>query len=344
MVPIPGADRMIVTFQDGRVLSFANDVSANQFATVLDWRTKTSRGGSEEGFLGLTLDPAFDTNGFLYIYYNARPGDRRTVVSRLSTTGSGAALKADPASELILLTVPQPYANHNGGQLAFGPDGMLYLGLGDGGSGGDPHGNGQDLKNNLLGSIIRIDVRNATKDHPYAIPPDNPFATSPNGAKPETWAYGLRNPWRFTWDRATGLMVAADVGQGDYEEIDIIEKGKNYGWGIMEGTHCYKPKSNCNQSGLTLPVAEYDHETGACSVTGGYVYRGEAVKSLAGAYLYADYCTGEVWALPGIGSTPNPQPVVLLKEGPSISSFAEDEAGELYLLGFDGKIYRVNPG
>jgi glucose/arabinose dehydrogenase len=342
MIEVPGERILLLTEQDGHVVSFAKDANASSVDTVLDWSAKTSRAGNEEGLLGLALDPAFAENHYVYLYYSAKGGDRRTVLSRFTTSGSGASLKADPGSELILLTVPQPFSNHKGGQLSFGPDGMLYLGLGDGGSGGDPNGNGQDLKKNLLGSIIRSDVRTASKEKPYAIPSDNPFASSPNGEKPETWAYGLRNPWRFSWDSATGKMFAGDVGQDQYEEIDVIEKGKNYGWNIMEASHCYKPKSGCNQNGLTPPIAEYSHDGGNCSVTGGYVYHGQAVQSLSGAYLYADYCSGTVWALPNAASTPG-QPVQLLSKGPQISSWAQDAAGELYLLAFDGQIYRMEP-
>ena len=334
---------MLVTLQDGRIVSFPNESAAASLTTVLDMRSSVSRDGNEEGLLGLTLDPAFAQNGFIYVYYSATPGDRRTVLSRLRTSGAGAGLRVDHTTELIILQVAQPFSNHKGGQVGFGPDGMLYLGLGDGGSSGDPSGNGQDLKKNLLGSIIRIDVRNATAAKPYAIPPDNPWATSLNGERPETWAYGLRNPWRFSWDRATGRMIAGDVGQGDREEIDLIEKGKNYGWNIMEGSSCYKPKTGCNKDGLSLPLVNYAHEDGACSVTGGYVYRGQAAKQFAGAYLYADFCNGAVWAIPNFASTTNPQPVLLVTKGPSVSSFAEDAAGELYLLSFDGKIYRVSP-
>ncbi|MGH2631866.1 MAG: PQQ-dependent sugar dehydrogenase, partial [Tepidiformaceae bacterium] len=285
------------------------------------------------------------TNGYIYIYYAAAGGERRTVLSRLHTTGTGASLKADPASELILLQIPQPFGNHKGGELVFGPDGMLYLGLGDGGSEGDPNGNGQDTKTNLLASIIRIDVRDASKEHPYAIPPDNPFATSPGGTKPETWAYGLRNPWRFSFDAKTGELWAGEVGQNKYEEVDIIEPGKNYGWNIMEGFHCYKPSSGCDQSGLTLPVIEYPHSDGACSITGGYVYRGTAIPALDGAYVYADYCSGRVSAFPTQGAAPGSKPPVtaLRDSGTSVTSLAQDNAGELYLLEEDGKIYRMTP-
>ncbi len=328
MLQMPGEAWMLVALQEGRILSFPKDAKANSVVTVLDWRGKTSRQGNEEGLLGLTLDPAFAQNGFLYAYYSAKGGQRRTVLSRFKTGGSGPALKVDAASELVILQVPQPFPNHKGGSLVFGPDGMLYLGLGDGGDAGDPNGNGQDLKKNLLGSIIRIDVRGATKDRPYAIPPDNPFAGATDGTRKETWAYGLRNPWRFSFDPQSGLLIAADVGQDQLEEIDFIEKGGNYGWNVMEGTQCYRPKKDCRTDGLVLPVAEYRHDSGACSVTGGYVYRGRTVTAMQGAYFFGDFCNGAVWEIPAIGSNSvRPQAVQLLATGPEIASSAVDQDG-----------------
>jgi len=333
---------MLVALQDGRVVSFPKDAKASDVVTVLDWREKTSRQGNEEGLLGLALDPRFEENGYLYVYYSAKGGPRRTVLSRFKTAGAGSQLKVDPASELVILEIPQPFPNHKGGCLAFGPDGMLYLGLGDGGDAGDPNGNGQDLKNNLLGSIIRIDVRGATKEKPYVIPEDNPFAHATDGTRRETWAYGLRNPWRFSFDRQSGLLIAGDVGQDELEEIDFIVKGGNYGWNIMEGSRCYKPKEGCRTDGLQPPVVEYRHEAGACSVTGGYVYRGRAVTALQSAYIYGDFCIGAVWEIPAIGSNSvRPRAVQLVPKGPEIASFAVDQDGELYILSFDGRIYAM---
>lgn len=345
MVELPGQGRFLVTLQDGRLVSFPADPTANTLTTVLDWQDHTSRSGNEEGLLGLALDPAFSSNGYLYLYYSARPGERRTVLSRFATSGQAAAFHVDPTSELVLLSIPQPYSNHKGGQIGFGPDGMLYLGLGDGGSQGDPSGNGQDLAHNLLGSVLRLDVRGATAAAPYAIPPDNPFAGRSDGTKRETWAYGLRNPWRFSWDRATGRLWIGDVGQGTWEEIDLVNAGGNYGWNVMEGSHCYRPAKDCPQAGLTLPVAEYSHDDGGCSVTGGYVYRGQAVPELRGVYVFGDYCTGAIWGLRAEAAERGE--VVEAKryhgQGPGMSSFAEDAAGELYMLSFDGKIYRAVP-
>ena len=287
--PDDGGDRLFVVQKHGLIVSFPNDDDADGTTTFLDIGDRVNDRGSEEGLLGLAFDPAFTENGHLYVYYTAsRP--RRVVISRFS-----AAADADPDSERVILQVPQPYANHNGGQLAFGPDGYLYAGIGDGGSGGDPHGHGQD-PSTLLGTILRIDVSAIDSLGGYAVPPDNPFAGSADGARGEVWAYGLRNPWRFSFDRLTGDLWAADVGQWEYEEIDIVRPGLNYGWNVMEGSQCFSPRAGCVRAGLELPVAEYDHDLG-CSITGGYVYRGARLPSLSGAYVYGDYCSGRIWAL-----------------------------------------------
>lgn len=345
LVDVPGQDWMLLELQDGRILGFPKDPSASAYTTVWDNRARTSREGNEEGLLGLALDPDFSANGYMYVYYSAAGGDRRTVLSRISTTGGGATLKVVPGSELVILEQPQPYSNHKGGQIAFGPDGMLYLGLGDGGSEGDPMGNGQDITRNWLGSIIRIDVRNATSQHPYAIPPDNPFADGANGARPETWAYGLRNPWRFSFDSQTGTLWIGDVGSANWEEVDIGQAGRNYGWNIMEGAHCFQPPSGCDEHGLTLPVTEYSHSNGACSITGGYVYRGHLVPALDGFYVFGDYCSGVVqaFAVAGAHAGSNPPITTLRPAGPEIASFAEDASGEIYLLDFDGTIEKIVP-
>jgi glucose/arabinose dehydrogenase len=250
---------------------------------------------------------------------------------------------ADPASEQIILTADQPYNNHNGGQVLFGPDGMLYLGLGDGGSEGDPQGRGQDLSD-LLGSILRLDVRSTS---PYAVPPDNPFVGQA-GVQPEVWSYGLRNPWRFSFDRTTGDLYIGDVGQDSFEEVDVAPaaagsgKGLNFGWNIMEGTHCYNA-SACNQSGLTLPVLEYPHSEG-CSVTGGYVYRGSVIPALQGLYFFGDYCQGTVrsFRYQG-GSATELTDWPTLRPGGSITSFGEDAAGELYVVIQSGSVFKIVP-
>ena len=341
MIEVPGQDLFLVAEQGGRVIAFPKAGPYDAPTTVLDWRSRTARAANEQGLLSIALAPDFAANGFLYLYYSPSDGERRTTLSRLGTSGEGATLTADPESELVILDVAQPFSNHNGGTVLFGPDGLLYLGLGDGGSGGDPQGNGQDLERNLLGSIIRIDVANASPDERYTIPRDNPFLGTP-GARPETFATGLRNPWRMSFDRDTDLLWAADVGQERFEEIDVIRAGGNYGWSITEGTACFAPPSGCDATGLTLPVAQYDHALG-CSLSGGYVYRGEAVPALAGWYLFGDFCSGNVWALEAAAAAAGSpgEAVNLWFQGPPVASFAEDLAGEIYFLSFDGRIYRV---
>ncbi len=333
--PDDGLDRIFVTEQAGRVLVFPNDQSANDTQVFLDVRDRVNEGGNEEGLLGIAFDPDYKDNGHFYLYYSAS-GPRRSVLSRFSV-GSDSPNLVDPASEVVILEVRQPYSNHNGGQLAFGPDGYLYVGLGDGGSGGDPLGNGQD-PGTLLGSILRIDVSNVTEGQTYGIPPDNPFVGVP-GAREEVWVYGLRNPWRFSFDDDTGLLWVADVGQNGWEEIDVVGKGLNYGWNVMEGAHCFSPRSGCDTSGLELPVAEYDR-SGGCSVTGGYVYRGDRLLSLRGAYVYGDFCSGKIWGLRYDGSTVT-EVKLLVDSNLSITSFGQDLAGSLYILSRNDGIYRL---
>jgi glucose/arabinose dehydrogenase len=333
MSPVPGSDRVAVVEQSGVIVSLPLAPGATRADVFLDIRGKVSRQGNEEGLLGLAFHPDFGSGApYVFLYYSAA-SPRRSVISRF-TVSQGAA---DPATEQVILEVGQPFSNHNGGMIAFGPDGYLYIGLGDGGSGGDPEGHGQNL-GTLLGSILRIDVNRQDAGLRYAIPPDNPFVRQ-QGARGEIWAYGLRNPWRFSFDRHTGALWAADVGQNVWEEVDIVRKGGNYGWNLMEGAHCFRPATGCNQSGLELPVAEYNHDLG-CSVTGGYVYRGKAVPALVGAYLYADFCSGRVWALRWDGARVTEHRQVT-ETGLSIASFAEDLEGELYVLAFDGNVYRM---
>ncbi len=332
----PGdASRAAIVEQDGRIFMLPNDRAATAVSTFLDIRPKVLREGNEEGLLGLAFHPRYAQNGLFYIYYSAG-GPRRTVLSRFRVSQDHNA--ADPSSESVLLEVPQPFSNHNGGMLAFGPDGYLYIGLGDGGSQGDPSGNGQNVRT-LLGKILRIDVDRPAPGLAYGIPPDNPFAGpgAPPGARTEIWAYGLRNPWRFSFDRATGQLWAADVGQNRREEIDLIRRGGNYGWNIMEGSACFRPSTACNQEGLELPVLDYGHELG-CSVTGGYVYRGSRLPWLVGAYVYADFCSGRMWALRYEGGRVTEQREIA-QTRLGISSFGEDASGELYILAFDGRVY-----
>ena len=340
--PDDGRDRLYVAQKHGVIAVFPNDQAADRAATFLDITDRVSDRGTEEGLLGLAFDPGFAESGYLYVYYSAS-GPRRIVVSRFQAA-RGRPGVADPDSERVVLEVPQPYANHNGGQLAFGPDGYLYAGIGDGGSRGDPHGNGQD-PSTLLGTIIRIDVSAIDSLGGYAVPSDNPFVDSGGVAREEVWAYGLRNPWRFAFDRQTGTLWAADVGQWEYEEIDVVRPGLNYGWSLMEGAHCYSPRVGCDRTGLELPVAEYEHDLG-CSITGGYVYRGARVPALFGAYLYGDFCSGRIWALRYEGAQVREQ-LELVETDLSISSFGEDQSGEIYVLDFDPSrsagIYRLVP-
>ena len=330
--PPDGSDRLYVVLQPGRIVFFPNDREVDSAELFLDIRGRVNDRGEEEGLLGLAFDPQYADNGHLYVYYSAS-SPRRSVVSRFSVSADG---RADPGSERVLLEVAQPFANHNGGQIAFGPDGYLYIALGDGGSRGDPQGNGQDL-GTLLGSILRIDVSALDSTGSYAVPADNPFVGH-SGARPEIWAYGLRNPWRFSFDRATGDLWTADVGQNRFEEVDIIRPGLNYGWNVMEGEECFA-RSDCDRTGLEIPVAEYGREDG-CSVTGGYVFRGSSLPSLYGAYVYGDYCSGRIWALRHDGDEVT-EHMQIVDSGLRIPSFAEDAAGELYVLSFDGTIYRL---
>ena len=333
-----GTDRIFVVEKKGVIKVFSNEENPADFKTFLDIEYRVNSGKSESGLLGLAFHPKYPENGLFYVYYNYGNLYSRIAEFKVSANPDSA----DENSERAFLELEQPYSNHNGGQVSFGPDGYLYIGLGDGGSGGDPDGNGQNPKT-LLGAILRIDVDSRTDSLQYGIPADNPFAGNTEGWREEIWAYGLRNPWRFSFDFTTGLLYAADVGQNKYEEIDIITKGGNYGWNIMEGMHCYSPSSGCDTSGLILPIWEYAHNTGY-SITGGYVYRGNnpALVDLQGAYIYGDYVTKNIWALRYDGNriTENR----LIAECPSnISSFGEDENKEIYVIGYDdGTIYRIS--
>ena len=290
--------------------------------------------GGEMGLLGVAFHPNFSQNPLLYVNYVRQSGGVQTVIAeyRVSTADPN---QADPASARILLVVNQPFENHKGGQLGFGTDGFLYIGLGDGGSGGDPLGNGQSLQT-LLGKMLRIDVDQGA---PYAIPPDNPFAGG--GGLPEIWAYGLRNPWRFSFERSSGRLFCADVGQAQFEEVDILQNGGNFGWSIMEGAHCFNPASGCNMAGLILPIFEYDHSEGE-AVIGGYVYHGTAISSLVGTYVFGDYASGKIWGL-----TENPPGTwtrtELLSTGANLSSFGQDAAGELYVVELGGSVMKLVP-
>ena len=335
---VQAGGRFFVTEQTGRVMSFPSGPEApepSEAAVFLDIRDRVNRGGNEEGLLGLAFDPEFGSNGHFYVYYSASQ-PRRSIVSRFTAATSSAAT-AEPKTELVVMEIPQPYQNHNGGQLVFGPDGMLYIALGDGGLGGDPQGNGQDI-GTLLGSILRIDVSAIGPDAGYRVPPDNPFAGTPN-ARGEIWAFGFRNPWRFSFDRQTGDLWAGDVGQNSYEEVDLVLRGGNYGWNILEGGHCFSPRTGCNPSGTELPVIEYSLDEG-CSVIGGYVYRGTRIPSLNGTYLYGDFCSGEIHGF-RIENGDVIEHRLMVDSGLRITSFGEDEKGEIYVLSQNDGIYRL---
>jgi len=302
----------------------------------LDISSRISAGG-EQGLLGLAFYPDYANNGRFIVHYTNPAGD--THLSTFQVSGDPDV--ADPASERLILTADQPYANHNGGQVVFGPDGFLYLGLGDGGAANDPEGRAQNLSD-LLGSILRLDVQTETS---YTVPADNPFVGQA-GVQPEVWSYGLRNPWRFSFDRGTGDLYIADVGQDRYEEVDVAPasagngKGVNYGWNIMEGDHCLGG-DECNRTGLTSPDFEYGHDQG-CSITGGYVYRGAAVPALQGLYFYGDFCQGWVRSFrysPGSVTEITDWPT--LRPGGPVLSFGEDAAGELYVMSSSGGVFKV---
>ena len=323
-----GSGRLFIVEQPGLISVLEGGaVLAPPF---LDLRGQVS-GSSEQGLLGLAFHPNYPETPYFYVNYTDLNGDTQVVRYQVSDDANVAA--ADSAT--AMLSVGQPFGNHNGGNLVFGPDGYLYIGLGDGGSRGDPQGNAQNL-NVLLGKMLRIDVDGA---EPYGIPPDNPFAGG--GGRPEIWAYGLRNPWRYTFDRATGDLYIADVGQNEYEEVNFQPAGgpggENYEWVLMEGLHSFQ--GGQAPPGGTPPVAEYSHGDG-CSITGGYVYRGSALPEVSGIYFYGDYCSGKLWTLARDAGGAW-QAAEAFQTSFSISSFGEDEAGELYVLDHGGGMYRL---
>jgi glucose/arabinose dehydrogenase len=328
-----GTGRLFVVEQAGRILVFENTDTVQSAEVFLDIRSQVSDAGNEEGLLGLAFHPGFATNGHYFVYYSIS-GPRRTRVSRFTADPQDPDTTA-ASSQRDLITFDQPYTNHNGGQIAFGPDDYLYIALGDGGSANDPGNNGQDRKT-FLGSILRIDV----DSNPYAIPPGNPFANNQDGYLEEIYAWGLRNPWRFSFDPVTGRLWCGDVGQGRWEEIDLIRWGKNYGWRVTEAGHCRPPTVGCDTTGLEPPIWEYEHTGDRRSITGGYVYRGARLPGLVGAYVDADYVSGEIWALRYTG-TQAPTNVLLSDEDFRVMSFGIDESGELFICAFGGRIYRL---
>jgi len=330
----PWGSRLFVIEKVGRILVVENEqVQAVPFLDITD---RVGSSSSEQGLLSVAFPPDFDTSELFYVNYTDRRGD--TVVARFRLLERDPPL-GDPASEQKILEIAQPAGNHNGGQLQFGPDGYLYIGTGDGGRAGDPWGNAQN-PGELLGKMLRIDVAGTDT---YRIPSDNPFLDW-SDVRSEIWALGLRNPWRFSFDRASGDLYIADVGQNAYEEVNLQPAfstgGENYGWDIMEANHCFEPQSGCDTTGLIPPVAEYDHGLG-CSITGGYVYRGTQFPQLAGVYFFGDFCSGRIW---GLRRAPSGESnlALLLESELGISSFGEDAAGELYVLDYRaGTIYHL---
>ena len=330
-----GTNRIFVEEQRGVIRVFANDSTTSNTVVFLDIDGRVTSGG-EMGLLGLAFHPSYSGNGYFYVNYTTtQNGPRRTVISRFSAQGD----QADPNSELIILQVEQPFSNHNAGMIDFGGDGYLYISLGDGGSGGDPQNNGQN-RTTLLGSLLRIDVDNHAGGLNYGIPADNPFVGEGGGVREEIFAYGLRNVWRFSIDRQSGEIWAGDVGQGAKEEIDLIEKGGNYGWRIMEGFNCFNPSSGCDQRGLTLPIGDYGRSDGQ-SVTGGYIYRGSVHPELAGAYIYGDFVSGRIWMLRYENNSLTADSL-LIDTSIAISSFGVDEQNELYVVDYGGTVLRFS--
>ena len=334
------ASRWFAIEKAGRIIVFDNDTVGAIGTTFLDINLRVESGPNEAGLLGIAFHPDFANNGEVFVSYTAG-GPLTSVISRFHSFVGNQML--DPTSEEVILTVFQPRTNHNGGDIAFGPDGFLYAGFGDGGGGGDPDSNGQN-KATLLGSMVRINV-----DVPmgYGIPQFNPFEDgtkcSPvpvGGDCPEIYAWGFRNPWRFSFDSMTGELWVGDVGQGDWEEVDRVDLGENYGWNTREGAHCYPPGSSCNSTGLTDPITEYAN-SGGSSISGGYVYRGSAIPALQGQYVFADFATGRIWAVPA-DSPIGTAPTEIAATGYLISAFGEGVDGELYVLDYGtGTIHQI---
>lgn len=332
-----GDDRLFVVEKGGTIrIIRAGVLAAEPFLNISD---RVNSGASERGLLGLAFHPGYGENGRFFVNYTGQSGN--TVISAFQTSADPD--RADPDSELILLTIPQPYPNHNGGLLKFGPDGYLYVGMGDGGAAGDPHNHGQNGAT-LLGAMLRLDVDAQGNGANYAIPADNPFITE-GSTRNEIWANGLRNPWRFSFDRLTGDLYIADVGQNRLEEISFLAAGTpggaNFGWNVMEGSECYG-RGGCDPAGLVLPLYEYANASGRCSITGGYVYRGEQFPALRGGYFFGDYCSGEVWRLVGT-AVDTVEVTRVAQTNARIASFGEDAQGELYIIDISGGVYQIQP-
>lgn len=330
----PGDDRLFIVEQPGRIRIVRDGQLLD--APFLDLTAQVESGG-ERGLLSVAFHPDFASNGHVYVdYTEAGTGDTR--VERYTVSAADPD-SADPTSGKLILEVAQPASNHNGGQLEFGPDGMLFVGLGDGGGAGDPNGNGQD-PSTLLGSLLRLDVDGGD---PYGIPSDNPFVGDPGG-RDEIWAWGLRNPWRYAFDPVDGVLYVADVGQSAWEEVNAVDAdqgGVNYGWNVLEGESCYEPPDGCDRTGLTVPVLVYANDDATCSVTGGRVYRGEVLPGLRGHYFYGDFCAGWVRSFRLSGGDVTEEREWPLGDLGRILSFGEDADGELYVLSTDGNVYRL---
>jgi glucose/arabinose dehydrogenase len=338
--PGDGTGRLFVVEQRGVIKPVHNGVPSKK--PFLDIR-KRVRSGDEQGLLSLAFHPNYTSNATFFV---AHTDNENSIVVSSFRASARRPDRADPESERVLLRVRKRFNEHNGGMLIFGPDSCLYISVGDGGRDAEPDRNAQRL-DTLLGKLLRIDVDHPTDGRPYGIPPDIPFVGVPN-ARPEIWAYGLRNPWRFSFDRDTGDLYIGDVGGAESEEVNVQPAGsaggENYGWNVFEGTICHWPNSGagCDGSGMVAPVWEYGHTDNACAAVGGYVYRGAAFPELVGAYLVADVCAGRVWLLrqhdEGWAAT------VLFELNTVVSSFAEDSAGELYVIGLRGHVYQLMPG
>jgi glucose/arabinose dehydrogenase len=335
MLQAPGdSTRWFVVERSGRVIVFPNDAAAAPAQTTVFIAITVDTAG-EGGLLGMAFHPDFPATPQVFLSYTRTGNPLVSVVSRFTSHDGGVTL--DPASEQEILVLDQPFTNHNGGNIAFDLIGRFYIGLGDGGSANDPQNNAQNV-NTLLGKMLRIDVDGTpVPGKNYAIPPDNPFAQG--GGAPEIYAWGLRNPWRWSFDRNTGRLWLGDVGQGAWEEVDLIERGGNYGWSVCEGAHLRGTSTPCANPAFTDPIAEYDHGQG-CSITGGYVYRGSAIPGLFGVYLYGDFCSGIIWGLSETAGSP-PLVEAAIDSGLSVVSFAQANDGELYVIDFGGTLYKV---
>ena len=328
------SNRVFVVEQDGKILVFQNDLQVKSTKIFLNLTNQVDSSSSEKGLLGLAFHPDYKNNGLFYVNYTDQTN---TVIARYKVNPKNPD-KGLANSKTVLLTFPQPFANHNGGSLVFGPDGYLYIGTGDGGSAGDPNKNGQNLSS-ILGKMLRIDVNTPGSGKPYSIPSDNPFYANKQGYKEEIYAYGLRNPWKYSFDQVRGWLWVADVGQDKVEEIDIVKKGENYGWNLMEGSLGYPSGVKTKKAGLIKPIWEYQHDLGK-SITGGYAYYGSKKPMLNGAYVYGDFVSGRIWEL-RVDTNMKASNKILLNTDLNISSFGLDQENELYIVDYNGKIYKL---